>query len=103
MSPLFNLCQGDTDLASPCELNPETCEALQILTDKIQTSFVSKQIPVILFAIISEFQTFELIVQWCDGEQKLWILERVFLPHTFSKTATTLIYMIVRLVSTGQK
>lgn len=31
------------------------------------------------------------------------MLEWIFLPHTFSKTVTTLLDVIVRLVSRGQK
>lgn len=104
MSPLFNLLKEDTDLRFPCELNPGVHEALQIVTDKIQTSFVSKQqaeLPLRHF-VIAEFQPYALIAQWCDDKQ-LWMLEWVFLPHTLSKIVATLPDMIARLVSTGQK
>lgn len=66
LSPLLNSLKGDTDLPSPCELSPESREALQIVTDKIQTSFVSKQQSELLlrpFVIIAEFQPYALIAQ----------------------------------------
>lgn len=69
LSPLLNLLKGDTDLTSPCELNPEACKALQTVTEKILTSFVSKrqaELPLRLFVIIAELQPYPLIAQWCD-------------------------------------
>lgn len=76
------------------------------MTDKIQTFFVFKQqakLPLRLPVIIAEFQPYALIAQWCTVVQQLWMLDWVFLPHTFSKTVSTSLDMIVRLVSTGQK
>ncbi|NXK01095.1 POK18 protein, partial [Corythaixoides concolor] len=52
LSPLFNLLKGDPDLTSVRRLTAPAKQALQLVTDKINTTFahqINKKLPICLF------------------------------------------------------
>uniref|UniRef100_K7FZP3 ribonuclease H n=1 Tax=Pelodiscus sinensis TaxID=13735 RepID=K7FZP3_PELSI len=98
LSPLFQLLRGDSDLSSPRALTPKAVAALQRVAEKIQTAFGHRR--------DAHLPPYALIGQWdtspVSPNLSLRTLERLFLPHSFSKTVTTAMDMLARLISQGR-
>ncbi|NXH03019.1 POK8 protein, partial [Loxia leucoptera] len=103
LSPLFNLLQGNRDLASPCVLTPEARQAL----DKVAAAIESRQahrmdrsLPLEAIILGKPPQYHALIFQW-DKHSKdpLLIIEWLFLPHQPHKTIITPQELVAQLIT----
>ncbi|XP_014808081.1 PREDICTED: endogenous retrovirus group K member 18 Pol protein-like [Calidris pugnax] len=70
---------------------------------QLQSAFAEVKLAMERYGLrIAPEKPYALIGQWDEKEQQLLVLEWIFLPHSFSRTVTTLLEMFVRLISTGR-
>ncbi|KAM6394711.1 endogenous retrovirus group K member 18 Pol protein [Rhynochetos jubatus] len=102
LSPLMELLKGDSDICAPRRLTREAHQVLHVVEKAIQSKYVYrvKLTEIVqVFVLTDHLIPYATLCQWNETwGDPLHVLEGMFLPYRFKKTAPGIFELVVQLI-----